>query len=57
MTDDMTTKPCACGGMASEVIAYVEYPSAPPKAIRRGWYCPDCGAWERAILREMVVVQ
>lgn len=41
----LTTRPCRCGGTMRQVI-YAE------RKTRRGWYCPNCKAFERAIGRE-----
>lgn len=54
--DDLTEKPCPCGGVAKQVITHMT-PDGKMLArpMRRGWYCEKCQAWEKAILREMRV--
>ena len=45
---DLTTKPCPkCGNPAEECI-WVE------ENVRQGWYCPQCGEFDKAIGRERV---
>jgi hypothetical protein len=38
-----------------EIIGYDERSNGQLVPLRRGWYCVECRAWEKAILREMAV--
>jgi rubredoxin len=38
----------SCGGPAVEVI-YAQ------QKLRRGWYCPQCGHFEKALRRERII--
>jgi len=55
LQDEMQSKPCKCGGTAEEVIGFDHKPEGGLIPVRRGWYCPSCHAWEKAILRETKV--
>lgn len=48
MRDQLATKPCQCGGTMTEVI-HAE------KKTRKGWYCPQCHQFDKAVLRERFV--
>lgn len=51
--DDLSEKPCRCGEVMGEVIGFEQRPySEHPVRYRVGWYCPECQAFEKAILRE-----
>ena len=51
--NDLTQKPCPCGGVATEVIR-VNHRVTDNKLVpyRYGWECPSCKASEKAIGRE-----
>lgn len=52
MSDNLKTKDCPdCRAKMIQVIGY-DYADKP---YRQGWYCPDCRAFEKAILRERTV--
>ena len=46
MTENLTTNVCPNCHKKSEQVINAE------KHIRVGWYCPACGYFEKAILRE-----
>ena len=49
-------KVCQCGSQMQEVLNYEERPFTEGLVpIRKGWYCPHCQHWHKAILRESVV--
>jgi len=54
--DDLSQKPCPCGDIAGEVIGF-NHRSTDDTYVpyRVGWYCPECHAFEQAILRERVI--
>lgn len=41
-------KQCKCGVVMEEVIGYDDK----ERPVRAGWYCRECKAFDRAILRE-----
>jgi len=54
--DDLSTKPCKCGGIMGEVIGLeTRVTDAELVPYRRCWWCPDCNAAEDCIGRERVV--
>ena len=55
LASDLTKKPCRCGGTMGEIIGYDERSNGKLVPLRRGWYCVECEAWEKAILRETAV--
>lgn len=55
LADDLTNKPCKCGGTMGEIIGYDDTSNGELVPQRRGWYCVECRAWEKAILRETTV--
>lgn len=50
MSEDLSSKPCLCGGKMAEVINA-------EKGYRVGWWCPKCNAWDKAIGRERITVR
>ena len=51
--DDLTQKPCRCGGVATEVIKLNRRSTDDTlQPYRSGWECLDCKASEKAIGRE-----
>lgn len=48
MSADLATAPCPNGHTAVEVIHAAAN-------VRRGWWCPVCGAWREAVWRERVL--
>ena len=55
LANDLTKKPCKCGGTMGEIIGYDERSNGKIVPLRRGWYCVECRNWEKAILRETAV--
>lgn len=51
--DDLRSKKCRCGQKMGEIIGYDDN----EKPFRQGWYCVQCRAWEKAILRERTVIR
>lgn len=46
---DLAVRPCdGCGGTMEEVVYAQE-------GVRRGWYCPVCGEFVRAVWRERII--
>jgi len=41
-------KSCKCGLQMQQVIGFDDK----DQPFRQGWYCPECKAWDKAILRE-----
>jgi len=56
VTDDLTTKPCRCGGVKKQLLNFISPEGTDLSVpVRAGWYCESCGEFEKAILRERVV--
>jgi len=54
--DDLSQKPCPCGDIAGEVIRFNHRSTDDTYVMYRdGWRCPECQAFEKAILRERVI--
>ena len=54
--DDLSEKPCKCGGILGEIIGVdTRLTDGAKILVRRRWWCQDCNATEEAIGRERVV--
>lgn len=54
--EDLSNKPCRCGGIMDEVIGFNErVTDGQMVKYRVCWYCPKCHSVEKAIGREKVV--
>lgn len=54
--EDLSQKPCRCGGILGEIIGVDTRLTDGAKILVRGrWWCQDCNAVEEAIGRERVV--
>ena len=51
--DDLSTKPCSCGGTLGEVIGFQERSTDGVQVpYRVCWWCQDCDTTEKAVGRE-----
>ena len=54
--DNLSKKPCNCGGTLGEVIGHRERSTDGVQVPWRVcWYCPDCKAVEKAVGRETYI--
>ena len=54
--EDLSQKPCRCGGILGEIIGVdTRLTDGAKILVRRRWWCQDCNAVEEAIGRERVV--
>lgn len=54
--NDLTKKRCECGSEKGQVLNFISPEGADLSVpVRVGWYCVECGTFEKAILRERVV--
>ena len=54
--EDLSQKPCRCGGTLGEIIGVdTRLTDGAKILVRRRWWCQDCNAVEEAIGRERVV--
>lgn len=53
---DLKSKPCQCGKAMEQIIGFNHRSTDDTyQPYRVGWYCRDCKAFEKAILRERTV--
>jgi len=51
--DDLSTRPCKCGGTLGEVIGFQERSTDGVQVpYRVCWWCQDCDTTEKAVGRE-----
>ena len=56
--DDLSNKPCRCGGVMGQIIGFDERVTDGAQVpVRRSWWCQSCNAVEVAIGRERVVTE
>ena len=54
--DNLSEKPCRCGGTMGEVIGFNHRQTDDTYQMYRvGWYCTECHNFDKAILRERVI--
>ena len=55
-SDDFSTKSCICGEVMDQVIGFNHRSTDDTyQPYRVGWYCTECHAFDKAILREREV--